>query len=504
MPDLHLQPDFDTFCGLAAQGNLVPVLAELAADYETPLSAFQRIHDGRCGFLLESAELTQHSGRYSLLGSSPRIIFTARGKDIEIEERGQVRRFTTERDPLHELEDLMRPYRPIEKAPLPVFHGGAVGFLSYDMVRFFEPTLPSPPPDQLGLPDMVFFVTDTVLVFDHRHRKLSIIANVHTDEHPDLNAAYEWARQQIAAIVEKLAQPLAVTPMHTFRAAGSTPVPPPTGNTTRDEYEGMVRAAKEYIAAGDVFQVVPSQRFETDYEGTPIDLYRALRHVNPSPYMFCMQFPQGFSLVGSSPEVHVKCIDGRIEIRPIAGTRWRGKTQEEDDALAADLLSDPKERAEHIMLVDLARNDVGRVAEFGSVRVNELMIIERYSHVMHIVSNVDGRLSPDKSAYDVMRATFPAGTVSGSPKVRAMEIINELEKSKRCAYAGAVGYYGFDGNLDSCIALRTCVVKDGKAYVQAGAGVVADSDPAYEYDETVNKATGILRAIQWARELGKP
>jgi anthranilate synthase component 1 len=279
-------------------------------------------------------------------------------------------------------------------------------------------------------------------------------------------------------------------------------MPPLQGNTTQAEYEAMVLAGKEYIKAGDIFQFVPSQRFEADYTGSPMDLYRALRHVNPSPYMFCMQFPQGFSLVGSSPEVHVKCIDGKIEIRPIAGTRWRGKTLEEDEALAAEMLADPKERAEHIMLVDLARNDVGRVAEYGTVRVNELMIVERYSHVMHIVSNVEGRLSKEHSAYDVMRATFPAGTVSGSPKVRAMEIINEVEKNKRCAYAGAVGYFGFDGNLDSCIALRTCVLKDGKAYVQAGAGVVADSDPTSEYRETVNKASAALRAIAWAKQLG--
>jgi len=243
-------------------------------------------------------------------------------------------------------------------------------------------------------------------------------------------------------------------------------------------------------------------RMETDFEASPLDLYRALRHVNPSPYMFCLRFPDGFSLVGSSPEVHVKCLEGKIEIRPIAGTRWRGKTPQEDAELAADLLKDPKERAEHIMLVDLARNDVGRVAEYGSVRVNELMVIERYSHVMHIVSNVDGRLSPEHTAYDVMRATFPAGTVSGSPKVRAMEIINELEKSKRCAYAGAVGYFGFDGSLDSCIALRTCLIKDRKVYVQAGAGVVADSDPTYEYNEVQNKARGMFRAIQRAKDLG--
>jgi len=503
MPQLHLQPDFDSFQTLAKKGNLVPVVVELTADYETPLSAFQKIHDGRCGFLLESAELTQHSGRYSLLGSAPRIIFTARGREIEIEERGQKRSFTTTTDPLTELQQLMKPFHPHDAPPLSVFHGGAVGYLSYDMVRFFEPTLPPPPKDELGLPDMVFMITDTVLVFDHRTRRLSIIANVHTDEHATLEAAYDWAREQILAVMAKLEQPLAAKPLQAFTPVSHEQMPAPTGNTTREEYEAMVVKMKEYIGAGDIFQGVPSQRFETSYTGSPLDLFRALRHVNPSPYMFCLQFPQGFALVGSSPEVHVKCMDGRIDIRPIAGTRWRGKTAAEDEALADELLNDAKERAEHIMLVDLARNDVGRVAEYGSVRVSDLMIIERYSHVMHIVSNVDGRLRPDATAYDVMRATFPAGTVSGSPKVRAMEIINECEKSKRCAYAGAVGYFGFDGNLDSCIALRTCVVKDGKAYVQTGAGVVADSDPAYEYRETIIKATGMLRAIEWARKLSE-
>lgn len=499
----HLQPDFDSFRTLARTGNLVPVVAELTADYETPLSAFQKIHDGRCGFLLESAELTQHSGRYSLLGSAPRLIFTARGREIEVEERGQVRRYTCASDPLAELKALMQPFKPVEVSSIPVFHGGAVGYLAYDMVRFFEPSLPPPPKDELGLPDMVYLVTDTVVIFDHRTRRMSLVANVHTDEHADLEAAYAWAQAQIAGLMDKLSQPLAVRPLQAIAPVSSEQLPAPQSNTTREEYEAMVVKMKEYIGAGDIFQGVPSQRFETDYTGSPLDLYRALRHVNPSPYMFILQFPQGFSLVGSSPEVHVKCLNGRIDIRPIAGTRWRGKTKAEDDALADELLNDPKERAEHIMLVDLARNDVGRVSEFGTVRVSDLMIIERYSHVMHIVSNVDGRLRADKDAYDVMRATFPAGTVSGSPKVRAMEIINELEKSKRCAYAGAVGYFGFDGNLDSCIALRTCVLQDGKAYVQAGAGVVADSDPAYEYRETVNKATGMLRAIEWARQLGR-
>lgn len=501
MSELHLQPDFAAFQTLSSQGNLVPVWAEIAADYETPLSAYQKIRDGRCSFLFESAELTQHSGRYSLLGTSPRAIITAHGREIEIDERGHKRRLTVEGDPMQVLEDLMRPYRPHGGPTLPVFSGGAVGYLAYDMVRYFEPTLPEPPPDHLGLPDMVFFITDVVLIFDHRTRRLSLVANVHTDEHPTLEAAYAWAKRQIEAVIAQLQQPLAVKPLQTIAPVSTAAVPAPVSNTTQAEYESMVVRSKEFIAAGDIFQVVPSQRFETDYTGTPLDLFRALRHVNPSPYMFCLELPQGFSLVGSSPEVHVKCLHGNIEIRPIAGTRWRGATQEADDALAAEMLADPKERAEHIMLVDLARNDVGRAAQYGTVSVDELMIVERYSHVMHIVSNVSGKLRPDRSAYDVMRATFPAGTVSGSPKVRAMEIISSLEKSKRCAYAGAVGYFGFDGNLDSCIALRTCVLKDGKAYVQAGAGIVADSDPTAEYQETVNKATGMLKAIQWARQL---
>lgn len=502
MTSRHLLPSFADFHDLATRGNLIPVTAELAADYETTLGAFQKIHDGRCAFLLESAEMTAASGRYSILGSSPRLIFTAKGKEITIEERGKARTLTAERDPLEELEKLMAGCRLPDGARPSVFNGGAVGYLAYDMVRFFETTLPAPPPDSLEIPDMVFFITDTVLVFDHKHRKLSVTANVLMDEHDSAEKGFAWAAGKIQNVIDLLEQPLPVKPLQRFPADKTNALPEHHSNTTQAEYEAMVTKAREYIAAGDIFQVVPSQRLSTRYDGSPIDLFRALRHVNPSPYMFCMTFPQGFSLVGSSPEVHVKCLDGRIDIRPIAGTRWRGKTPEEDQALAEDLLADPKENAEHIMLVDLARNDVGRVAEYGSVRVTDLRIIEKYSHVMHIVSNVDGRLDSTHSAYDVMRATFPAGTVSGSPKVRAMEIINELEKNKRCAYAGAVGYFGFDGNLDSCIALRTCVLKDGQAYVQAGAGVVADSDPTYEYNETLNKAAGMLRAIAWARQLG--
>jgi len=393
----------------------------------------------------------------------------------------------------------MSVFQPVEVEGLPIFTGGAVGFLGYDMVRFFEPTVPGPPDQGLGLPDMVFVITDSLVIFDHRFRKLQVVANICTEDFDSLEAAYEAGRNRIEAVINRLSKPQSVAPFSLMEE----PENPDTvnSNTTQEEYEGMVRTAKEYILAGDIFQVVPSQRFETDYTGRPIDLYRALRHVNPSPYMFCLQFGDEFSLVGSSPEVHVQTIDGNIKIRPIAGTRWRGKTPEEDQALADELLADPKERAEHVMLIDLARNDVGRVAEFDSVKVDEMMIIERYSHVMHIVSNVVGKLNSGQSAYDVMRATFPAGTVSGSPKVRAMQIIDEMEKSKRGAYSGAVGYFGFDGNHDSCIALRTVVLRGEKAYVQAGAGVVADSVPEKEYNETVNKAKGMMRAIERAKLL---
>lgn len=499
-----LSPGFEEFEQLCRKGNLVSVFTKLTADFETPLSAYRKIDNGSHSFLLESAEHTMEAGRYSFLGSDPRIIFQAKDKTVQITEKGKTRSFETETDPLSELEQLMGRYKPAGNVDsLPVFHGGAVGYLAYDAVRYFEPTVPPPPPDQLGVPDMLFIVSDTVVIFDHRFRMILVVANVFSEDHATSAAAYNAAREKIDTVIAKLRQPLHFEPM-TVAPDGmhdEDDPAPPQSNTTREEYMAMVDEAKEYIHAGDIFQVVPSQRFEVDFDAQPIDLYRALRHVNPSPYMFCLQFPDGFALVGSSPEVHVRSINGKIDIRPIAGTRWRGKTEAEDDALADDLLADPKERAEHIMLVDLARNDVGRISEYASVKVGDFMIVERYSHVMHIVSNVTGKLAKGCSAYDVMRATFPAGTVSGSPKIRAMQIINSLEKSKRCAYAGAVGYFGFDGNHDSCIALRTCVLKNDKAYIQSGAGVVADSQADYEYTETVNKAMAMLRALAHARKL---
>lgn len=500
----QLQPSLKEFRSLAKEGNVVPVYAELTADYETPVAAFEKLSQASPNaFLFESAEKSDQIGRYSFLGADPRFVFTAHGREIEIQENGKTKKYTAsdESEPLAELEQLMKRYDPVEVDGLPVFSGGAVGYLSYDMVRFFEPTVPGPPKDELGLPDMVFVLADTLIIFDHRFRKLQVVANAFVSEHRSMKAAYECAQARIEKLVQLLATPLKSIPLATFREAAGEPKF--SGNTTQAEYEAMVEKAKEYIHAGDVFQVVPSQRFEIEFGGSPLDFYRALRHINPSPYMFCMNFEHGFSLVGSSPEVHVRSINGKIDIRPIAGTRWRGKTEEEDQALEEDLLGDEKECAEHIMLVDLARNDVGRVAEYDTVKVTDLKIIERYSHVMHIVSNVEGKLDPQHSAYDVMRATFPAGTVSGSPKVRAMQIIDELEKSKRCAYSGAVGYFGFDGNHDSCIALRTAVVKDGVVYIQAGAGVVADSVPNNEYVETVNKAKALMRAVEHAKWLSK-
>ena len=497
MSHIPVEPSLEAFEKSAEQGNVIPVFTQLAADFETPLSAYLKLRDSKNSFLLESAEATDKGGRWSIVGSGPKRIFSARGKEITITDGNKSRSLTAPDDVLAALEREMAPYKPVTNPALPPFSGGMVGYLSYDAVRQFEPTLGEPPEDTLGVPDALFMLADTLLVFDHRLRRLQIIANAFLDEHNSPAEAYAAAQGRIASLIEILNRPLHVPALNGLAEITDEPA---TSNTTQAEYEQMVLAGKEFIAAGDIFQFVPSQRFTTDFDQSPVDLYRALRHVNPSPYMFVLEM-EDFALVGSSPEVHVRSVQGRIDIRPIAGTRWRGKTPEEDDALAADLLADPKERAEHLMLVDLARNDVGRIAKHGKVTVDDFMIIERYSHVMHIVSNVHGELDLAHTAYDVLRATFPAGTVSGAPKIRAMQIINSLEKTKRCAYAGAVGYFGFDGSHDSCITLRTCLLKDGKAHVQAGGGVVADSDPTYEYNETVNKSKALLRAIALAKTI---
>jgi anthranilate synthase component 1 len=492
---IALSPSRFAFAGQAANANVVPVWTEIVADGDTPVSAFAKIGGDAPSFLLESAEQSDQVGRYSFLGAGAMLMISARSKTVTVTELGRVRTFESARDPLDELQKIMAKYRTAPVENLPGFHGGAVGYLGYDCVRWFEPTIPSPPKDELGVPDMFFLLAGTVLIFDHRRRRLKIVVNA-LIEGGERDAAYDAAACEIEAILDKLRHPISFPPIFTqFEPqCGET-----KSNTTREEYHQMVNRAGEYIRAGDIFQMVPAQRFETAFTGDALDLYRTLRFINPSPYMFCLRFPEGYSLVGSSPEVHVRVTGDLVELRPIAGTRKRGATEEEDEANANDLLADPKERAEHLMLVDLARNDLGRIAAYGTVKVTDFMTIERYSHVMHIVSHVSGKLSGGRTAYDVMRATFPAGTVSGSPKVRAMQIINELEKSKRCTYAGAVGYFGFDGNLDSCIALRTVLLKDGKAYVQAGGGVVADSTPEGEYQESVNKAMAAMRAIDRAQ-----
>jgi anthranilate synthase component I len=497
MTEIPLTPSRPEFLALAKKGNLIPVFTEFVADYETPVSVFEKIDDGSRSFLLESAENHDHVGRYSFLGSSPRVYFESRGRNIRIEENGETRDFETATDPLAELRKLLNRYKFVGFAGLPPFVGGAVGYIGYDIVRFFEPSVTPSPPDQLGIPDSAFMITDTFLVFDHRLRRLKIFATAFVSE-SGAEAAYDEAREKISAILQRLETP---TEARLMNAAALESSLQKKANTEEADFCDIVRRCQEHIQAGDVFQIVPSLRFEVQYPGRSLPLYRALRFINPSPYLFCLQLSERFALVGSSPEVHVRLRDGKVDIRPLAGTRRRGTTPDEDQQLATELLRDPKERAEHLMLVDLARNDVGRICRFGSIKVSDFMTIERYSHVMHIVSNIEGELEEGKDADDVMRATFPAGTVSGAPKVRAMQLINGFEKGKRGAYSGAVAYFGFDGNLDSCIVLRTIVLKDGVAYAQAGCGVVADSVPEAEYQECVNKATALFRAIERAQRI---
>jgi anthranilate synthase component I len=483
-------PSFDEFKAKASQGNLIPVYREIMADLETPVSAFLKLDRGDFSFLLESVEGGEKWGRYCFLGAEPSIIFQSKGSRVEITRHGdtEVREGV---DPLDALKQLMSDYRPVEVEGLPRFFGGAVGYLTYDMVRFCE-RLPDQTVDDLKVPDSMFMLTDTIVIFDHMLQKLKVVSNALVDGPPE--KAYQQAVARIEQLIDRLRQPVPPRPAGQL-APGPVPL---TSNFTKEAYEHVVERAKEYIRAGDIIQVVPSQRFEAPIDVDPFDIYRALRTVNPSPYMFYLKFGD-LKLVGSSPEVMVR-LEGRlIELRPIAGTRRRGRDAAEDREIASELMQDPKERAEHIMLVDLGRNDVGRVAKIGSVKVTELLVVEKYSHVMHLVSHVIGDLSDGKDCYDVMRATFPQGTVSGAPKIRAMQIIEELEPTKRGPYAGAVGYFSFSGNMDTCIALRTLTVKGKTGYLQAGGGVVADSVPELEYEETLNKARALMRAIELAR-----
>lgn len=522
---------------LRDQGNLCPIYKEILADLETPVSAYLKIANGPYTFLLESIEGGQHIARYSFLGSNPYLVLRL-NNGVASATQGGYKQSMSYSDPLDVINSYLQAYRPVNIPDLPLFVGGAVGYLGYETVTYFE-KLPRPENKNYNMPEGLWMFVDTLLVFDHLKHTIKVVSHVHLDA-PDLEAEYQRAINRIEELVARLRQPLpnnvalsfsgtsAITnqavprnyephspieietaPSRTSTVLGSQVAPdalpikaPHLVSSTVDfeDYLNNVEKAKEYIAAGDIFQVVPSQRFIRPTSSDSFGIYRALRTVNPSPYMFYLTTEEG-DLVGASPEMLVRVQNGLVETHPIAGTRRRGKDAAEDAALAQELLNDEKERAEHLMLVDLGRNDVGRVCKPGSVKVPTFMTIEMYSHVMHIVSSVTGELRDDLSALDALRACFPAGTVSGAPKIRAMEIIAELEGNGRGIYAGCVGHVGFNGDLDTCIALRTMLVKDGIAYVQAGGGVVADSDPVAEYRESCNKAAALLRAIEVAENL---
>ena len=477
----------------ARRGNLIPVWKEILLDTETPVSAFRKIGGSQFAFLLESVEGGEKVGRNSFLGSEPFAVFSSKGDTVTISRDGrrQTRVLGPGEDPLTALKSLLAEYKFVPVEGLPRFCGGAVGFMGYDVVRFFE-RLPNGTQDDLGLPDSVFVLTDTCIIFDHAYHTGKVLSNALVNGDPD--QAYDAAIRKIDALCAKLASPASAVP---------APQPTPrdtrlTPNMTREDYEKAVLAAKEYIQAGDVIQVVLSQRLSRAVAADCFDLYRALRSLNPSPYMYYLTYGD-VKIVGSSPERLVSVEDGEVITRPIAGSRPRGKTPEEDEALAAELLADEKERAEHIMLLDLGRNDVGRVCRYGTVTVDEQMIIEKYSHVQHIVSNVRGQLRADRDQFDVLRACFPAGTLSGAPKVRAMEIIDELEPTRRGPYGGVIGYFSFSGNMDTAITIRTIVSANGVCHLQVGAGIVADSVPSREYEECVSmKAGALLRAIELA------
>ena len=493
-----ISPSLEEFRKLASRGNLIPVVAEIVSDVETPVGAFQKIGRDGFSFLFESAERNEESGRFSLLGIDPLLIVSQRERDVAIREKSGSATNRNTSDPLGELQQILGEFRFVPRDDVAHFQGGAVGFAGYDVVRFFEPKVPIHSRGDLELPEMMFMVAGTLIVFDHRFRLMRIIVSADLRKQ-SVEDGYTGATKQIATLLKKLAAPSRLQPI-AAPAAGDTLAATGFKSNTSD-FEKMVLRAKEYIVEGDIFQAVLSQRFESEFSGDPLDLYRCLRFGNPSPYMFLLNFGDEFCALGSSPEVHVRVRGRTAELRPIAGTRPRGVSATSDEANARDLLADPKERAEHVMLIDLARNDLGRIAQIGSVRVTEQMTIERYSHVMHIVSHVEARLRDGLNAFDAFRSTFPAGTVSGAPKIRAMQIIAELEQTRRGFYAGAVGWFGFDGNCDSCIALRSVVLKNGKAFVQAGAGIVADSEPAREREETERKAMAVLAAIARAKNL---
>ncbi len=493
LPVLRTSPEqFET---LAQQGTHVPVVREILADLDTPLSLFRKIDDGRTAFLLESVEGGEKWARYSFLGVGARAMFRAHGSRVEWTENGQTEVLDEDGDPLEILRDRLRAYEAVQPTdfPLPRFIGGAVGMIGYDWVRFVE-NIPDGNPDKIGLPDAFFVLPEFVVVYDNVRHTALIVVHAQIDE-AGSSAAYKEAQSQIESMVDRIREPLVADP----RMPAVTEPMEVERSMSESHFHDIVNRAKEYIESGDVFQVVLAQQFQLPLQVDPFSIYRHLRVINPSPYMFFIRMEDAV-LVGSSPEILVRLEGERIDVRPLAGTRWRGETPEEDRQLEIDLLEDPKERAEHLMLVDLGRNDVGRVAEIGSVELDEYAQVERYSHVMHIVSNVHGKLRPDHDWLDVLRATFPAGTLSGAPKVRAMEIIDELETVRRGFFGGCCGYLDYSGNMDMAITIRTMVAKDGKVTMGAGAGIVADSIPENEFEETMNKSRAVLQAIDLARE----
>jgi anthranilate synthase component 1 len=500
---MNIHPTRDAFLRLAAQGNVIPVYTDLMADFETPVSAYAKLKEAGPSYLLESVEGGERLSRYSFIGCRPRKVFICGPATTEIRQPGQpTQTVPTPPDPLTLIEAEMMGFQPVTLPGLPRFTGGAVGFVGYEYVTRIEPTVPAAKADELRVPLLYFMLSDSLLIFDRAKQTLRLCVNAHVRpaappaQAADAGAAYDAAVSELRELFAILQHPREIAPAPLVEPA-RVAVPP--GNFTQARFEQVVDDGKEFIRAGDIIQFVPSQRFTRAFAKSPLDLYRALRTVNPSPYMFILEAGD-FSIVGASPEVHVRLTDGKVEIRPIAGTRRRGVTPEEDTALEKELLADEKERAEHLMLVDLARNDIGRVCRFGSISVPEFMVVERYSHVMHIVSQVEGTIAAGKNAYDLMRATFPAGTVSGAPKIRAMQIIAQHEPTQRGSYAGALGYFGYDGNMDTCIMLRTALLKDGQIHIQAGAGIVADSVPATEYQETISKASALFKAVAMAEQ----
>lgn len=504
----NITPTAEEFLAHAQQGNLIPVYREILGDFETPLSAYRKIRSEGEAFLFESVEGGEHLSRYSFVGCNPRGIIRQQGDQVEVVESGKITAtYTVSREPgenhvrdgLVVVEKVLGRYQPVDLPGLPRYTGGAVGFIGYEFIHDVEPVVPRPPKDELGTPTMYFLIADELLIFDRVRQTITILVNAIIEDGAKPEEVYEDAVSEVERLVSLLEQPCEHQPV-------SFPIEPPVvpfeSNMGKDAFLANVAKSKEYIRAGDIIQVVGSQRFSTEVKAAPLDVYRAVRSINPSPYMFLLEL-DGFSLVGASPEIHVRCEEGEVQIRPIAGTRPRGKSPEEDLALEDDLLADPKERAEHVMLVDLARNDIGRVCEYGSVKVEDMMVIERYSHVMHIVSSVTGKLTTDKTPYDLMRTTFPAGTLTGAPKIRAMQIISEFEQTARGPYGGTVGYFSFNGNLDCCITIRTALLKEGKAYVQAGGGWVNDSVPENEFQETVNKAKAMINAVALAEHCVK-